>query len=330
MSAAPGNDFSLVVVVLVFLSGALLLEGLYLLWQSWQGTTTRKLSVRLRNLVKAVDLGMASRIEKQALLSKLPGFAHLLRIFPRLLNVEAWVLQSGVTWGVERFFSLSLLCSLLTMAGLALFSALPWIMTLAAGVMGACLPAYYLRRKRTQRLAKLAQQLPETLDFLARGIRAGHAFSNGLKMIAEKLPEPIAGEFRIVRDEISFGVSLEQALTNLTLRVPDANLNYFVIAVLINREMGGKLTEILENLSHLIRERQKFADKVKVLAAESQMTGWVLSLLPFVLAAILSVVNPKFMAPLWEDPVGVTIIQYGLLLMVFGIVILRKIVRIRV
>lgn len=330
MPAIYLDDFSLVVVVLGFLSGALLLESLLLLWQSWRAPAPKKLTARLQNLVSTVDLDKTAHLEKRSLLAGLPGAEQLQRIFPLLLRIEPWVRQSGIGWSAGRFLSLSLLCSVLVLAALFIFTQAPLPLMLALSLIAAGLPTFYLWRKRAQRLEKLARQLPQVLDFLVRSMRTGSALANGLHMIVEKMPEPSAGEFRIVRDEISFGVSLQQALTNLTLRVPNADLRYFVIAMVIHREMGGALTEILDNLSRLIRERQRFFDKVKVLVAEVQLSGWVLALLPFVLGILLSLLSPKYMAPLWTDPIGGTLIKYGLLLMIIGILALRKMARIRV
>jgi tight adherence protein B len=133
-----------------------------------------------------------------------------------------------------------------------------------------------------------------------------------------------------VHDEINFGVSLQQALTHLSERVPSTDLRYFVVAVLIQRESGGNLTEILMNLSQLIRDRAKFMAKVRVLSSEGKLSAWILGIMPFVLAALMNLVNPKFMSLLWTDPIGISMIQYMLVLMAIGALIMRKIVRIRV
>jgi tight adherence protein B len=200
---------------------------------------------------------------------------------------------------------------------------------LAAAAASCAAPAY-VRRRRAKRLAKLEQQLPDALDLMARALRAGHAFGAGLQMIGEEMAEPIAGEFRFVHDEVNFGVSLEQALTNLSVRVPITDLRYFVVAVLIQRDSGGNLTEVLSNLSRLIRQRLKLFWHVRVLSAEGRMSAWLLSLMPFAIALLMTVCNPDFMAPLWHDPIGVSIVRGMLLSMACGILLLRKIIRIRI
>ena len=149
-------------------------------------------------------------------------------------------------------------------------------------------------------------------------------------MAAEELAEPIAGEFRTVHDEVNFGVSLEQALTNLSERVPLTDLRYFVVAVLIQRDSGGNLTEILGNLSQLIRERAKLLAKVKILSSEGRLSAWILALLPFALGGAMYLANPKFMGPMFTDPLGISMLKYLLTMMLIGILVLRRIVRIRV
>lgn len=149
-------------------------------------------------------------------------------------------------------------------------------------------------------------------------------------MAGEELSEPIAGEFRLVHDEINYGTSLQQALNNLGERIPITDLRYFIVAVLIQRESGGNLTEMLSNLSRLIRERLKLHAKIRVLSSEGRMSAWIPGLMPFALAALLNVVNPEFMSTLWTDPIGIVILQWLAGLMVIGLFMLRRIVRIRV
>jgi tight adherence protein B len=140
----------------------------------------------------------------------------------------------------------------------------------------------------------------------------------------------VAAEFSTVHDEVNFGVAMEQALTNLTERVPLTDLRYFVVAVLIQRDSGGNLTEVLGNLSRLIRERLKLRSKVKVMSADGRLSAWILTLMPFALAALMNAFNPGFMAPLWTDPIGIVMLQYLLTMMVVGVVVMQKIIRIRI
>jgi tight adherence protein B len=149
-------------------------------------------------------------------------------------------------------------------------------------------------------------------------------------MVGEEAQDPIAGEFRTVHDEINFGVAVPAALTNLANRVPSPDMRHFVIAVLIQRETGGNLTELLANISALIRERLKLLLKIRVLSAEGRLSALILCILPFALAGVINVVNPAFMAVLWTDPIGLQMIYAALVMMVLGALWMRKIIRIRV
>jgi tight adherence protein B len=271
-----------------------------------------------------------SHLFKQHTLSEVPLLQRALRHFPRLQGLDRAIQQAGLTWTVSK---LLLGCAAIgTLAFMVVTSGghQPALVGALAAAAAACLPLLYVRRKRRRRLAKIEQQLPDALDLMARALRAGHAFSSGLKMAGEEMAEPIAGELRNVHEEVNFGVSLEQALTHLSERVPITDLRYFVVAVLIQRDSGGNLTEILDNLSRLIRERAKLMGRIKVLSAEGRMSAWILLVLPFALGAAMNLVNPKFMSPLWTDPMGISILKYMLTLMALGVLVLRHIVRIRV
>jgi tight adherence protein B len=249
---------------------------------------------------------------------------------PRAHQLDRLILQASLNWTVSNLLLGSLA---LGAAGyLAVHTVLHQGFMIAAGVgsAAALLPLAFVRHRRARRLVKLQQQLPDALDLLGRALRAGHAFGAGLQMIGEEMADPIASEFRFVHDEVNFGVSLPQALTNLSVRVPITDLRYFVVAVLIQRDSGGNLTEVLGNLSRLIRQRLKLFAHVRVLSAEGRMSAWLLSLLPFAIGALLTAFNPEFMKPLWTDPMGISILRGLAVSMVCGILLLRKIIRIRI
>jgi len=165
---------------------------------------------------------------------------------------------------------------------------------------------------------------------MGRAMLAGHAFPSALKMVGDEMPEPVAGEFRIVFDEVNYGISVQDALTNLATRVPSTDLRYFVISVLIQRETGGNLAELLANISALIRARLKLLGAVRVLSAEGRLSAWILTILPFVLAAVINFVNPNFLSLLWTDPVGKKMVGFMLAIMVLGIFWMWRVIKIRV
>ncbi|MBC7454128.1 MAG: type II secretion system F family protein [Massilia sp.] len=324
------QQFPVMVSVLVFIAVILLLEGVYLMWRAYRGPAATKVALRLKGLSAAADSSAQSALLRQRMLSELPPLERLLLRLPRAHQLDRWILQANLNWSVAFLLlgSTALGAAGLLATTALLHQPLP-ISALVAGA-AACAPLLYVRRRRARRLVKLEQQLPDALDLLVRALRAGHAFGAGLQMIGEEMAEPIASEFRFVHDEVNFGVSLEQALSNLSVRIPVTDLRYFVVAVLIQRDSGGNLTEVLGNLSRLIRQRLKLFWHVRVLSAEGRMSAWLLSLLPFVIAALMTVFNPEFMTPLWHDPIGVTIVRSMLLSMACGILLLRKIIRIRI
>jgi len=183
---------------------------------------------------------------------------------------------------------------------------------------------------KQKRITTIEQQLPSSLDLMGRAMVAGHAFPSALQMVGTEMPEPIASEFRIVFDEINYGIPTSEALMNLIQRVPSTDVSYFVIAVLIQRETGGNLAELLGNISELIRARLKLLGTVRVLSAEGRLSAWILTLLPFVLGAVLQLVNPEFVSVLWTDPNGLRMVVIALILMVFGIFVMWRIIKIRV
>ncbi len=328
MPSVASNSF-LVLAVLIFVTIALLLESLYLVWRSHRGAAAKKLRARLE-AVSGRATAPQAQVLKQRKRSELPAMERRLRALAGMRALENEIEQAGLSWSASR---LILTCAVFGLGGWILVSGTlrqSFLTGVIAGAVFAALPLLYVRRKRAQRLASIERQLPDTLDLLTRALRAGHAFTAGLKMAGEELSDPIAAEFRTVHDEINFGVSLEQALTNLSERVPLTDMRYFVVAVLIQRDSGGNLTEILGNLSRLIRERAKLLAKVKVLSSEGRMSAWILALLPFALGGAMYLANPKFMGPMFTDPMGITMLKYLLTMMLIGVLVLRRIVRIRV
>jgi tight adherence protein B len=213
---------------------------------------------------------------------------------------------------------------------IALLLRLPVFAVVIIGSVAGLLPLLYMQGAKHNRMIAIEQQLPDALDLMGRAMTAGHAFPSALQMVGGEMPEPIASEFRIVFDEINYGISTQEALVNLTTRVPSTDLSYFVIAVLIQRETGGNLAELLGNISGLIRARLKLLGTVRVLSAEGRLSAWILTLLPFALGFVLQLMNPKFLSVLWTDPIGQKMVGAALFLMAVGIFAMWRITKIRV
>lgn len=320
----------LITLALVLTAVMLLLSAFYMLWQTYKGPGARQIEKRLLALSASRDRSQTSSLLKERMFSQVPALERLVLQIPRLQRFDRFILQAGLDWTVGR---LLLMCLALWSAGLAALTLVlnqPPLLGAALSLAPGLLPWLYVAHRRSARLKRFEQQLPEALELMVRALRSGHAFSSALQMLGKEMPEPVAGEFRIVHDEVNFGVAMPQALANLAERVPLTDLRYFVIAVQVQRESGGNLTELLGNLSRLIRERLKLLARVRVLSSEGRLSAWVLGLMPFALAGLMSVVSPKFISLLWTDPIGVSIVKTMLLLMLLGVMLLRKIVRIRV
>lgn len=330
MQSILGGNSVLVLAVLAFTAFLLMAEGIYLLWRSSKGAEATRLKSRLRALAISADRSNQAQVLKLRMLSDLPAVERVLQQMPRMRRLDELLLQSGLRWTVSGvLFRMAAAFAVGWMMADQVFY-LSRLITLAIAMASASLPMLYVLRARARRLAVIERQLPDTLDLMTRALRAGHAFTASLKMAGEEVAEPIAGEFRTVHDQMNFGVSLQQALTNLSERVPITDLRYFVVAVLIQRESGGNLTEILTGLSHLIRQRAKLLGRIRVLSSEGRLSAYILCAMPFGLAFAMNLANPKFMSLLWTDPLGIQIIKCMLLMMVCGALMMRKIVRIRV
>jgi tight adherence protein B len=203
-------------------------------------------------------------------------------------------------------------------------------MRIALAAAAAAVPWQLIKRATAKRLHRIEEQLPDALDLMSRAMRAGHAFPTALKMVGDEMNDPLATEFRAAFDEVNFGISTADALMNLATRVPSTDLRYFVIAVLIQRETGGNLSELLDSISAIIRDRIKLLGQVRVLSAEGKMSAWVLGLLPFGAAAMIQLTNPKFLEVLFTDPGGQKMLMAAGALMVLGVFVMRRVIRIRV
>ena len=316
-------------VIAVFVAVALGIEGLFMWWNTTRGPEARRMARRLR-AASAGGHGVEQvSIIKQRVLSRSEGVQRLLLALPHVQTVDRLIVQAGVSMTVGDMI---LLTVLLGGVGLVvpIYTGRGLIIGIVFGCVLAALPSLYLLRARAKRMERLENQLPDAIDLMGRAMRAGHAFPNALKMVGDEMTGPVAMEFRILFDEINYGVKLEDALLNLLERVPSTDLQYFVVALLIQRETGGNLAELLDNISVIVRARIKLMGEIRTLSAEGKLSAWVLGLLPFATALFINIVNPKFMDVLWTDPVGLKMVYTALAMMVFGVFWMRKIIKIRV
>lgn len=316
-------------VTLAFLAVVLFLEGLYLTWNAYKGPEAKRIEKRLQAFSAGWSGASESALIKQRLLSDAPAMERILLQIPRIHVLDRLLLQSGLQLKVAGFLAYVVLAAVAGVLA-AMYFGFPLIVVLAFGIAAAALPFIYVVNARQKRLDKIEQQLPEAVELISRALKAGHAFSGALQMVGNEGVEPIATEFRTTFDEVNYGISMQDALMSLATRIPSTDLRYFVIAVMIQRESGGNLAELLDNISKLIRERLKLLGTIRVLSAEGKLSAWIISLLPFALALVINFVNPGFMSILWKDPAGIKMVGGALVLMIIGIFAITRIIRIRV
>lgn len=313
----------------LFIAIVLLIVVCYQWWQGKHSAGARRLGRRMRAMTQARWGEEPSSIMKERTLSRSAYLAGLLRKLPHVQALDQLLMQSGLAWTVSTLLGFTFLpAAVLCLVGLLV--GLPIAALCVAALCWLPMPLWLVLRRRTRRLQSIEGQLPEAADMISRALRAGHSFSSALDMAGNELPDPLGAEFRVTFDEINYGASMHDALKNLAKRAPLADLRYLVIAVLIQRESGGNLAEILGNVSQIVRERIKLMGQVRVLSAEGRLSGVILTLLPFGMAFAMYLLNPDFLMPLVTDPAGPWIVGYALTLMLLGMLWMRKVVRIHI
>lgn len=323
------NSIFLLFTVAVFVAVVLGLEGGYLWWNSRRGPEAMRMERRLRAASAGGHAAQNLSILKQRALSRSEGLQRLLLAVPRIHTLDRLIVQSGLAMNVGDLLILTLILAATGLLGPLWFGHR---LLLGCGLAAALssLPMLYILHARKKRMEKLENQLPDAIDLMARAMRAGHAFPTALNMVGDEMAEPIGDEFRTLFDEINYGVKLEDALLNLLTRVPSADLQYFVVALLIQHETGGNLAELLDNISVIVRSRIKLLGEIRTLSAEGKLSAWILSLLPFATGVVINIVNPGFMNVLWTDPLGLKMVYGALFLMSVGIWWMSRIIKIRV
>jgi tight adherence protein B len=269
-----------------------------------------------------------SALLKQAQdLSALPSFDSALRRSENLLRPLALLLeQSGSRMTPGVFVLATATCGVVAAALVMRFVGEPLI-AVGAGVLAARIPTSILRFQRTRRVQKFEEQFPEGLALISRALKAGHTFTTGLAMVAEEMPQPIGPEFKTLYDQQNYGMPIGDALKEFARRVPLLDARFFVTAVLIQRESGGNLAEILDNIATVIRDRFRVKRQIRVVSAHARMTGWVLVCVPPALALILSIINPDHFKTLTGSPLGIKMIWAAIAMQTIGTLIIRKMIK---
>lgn len=319
----------MIVIGMVFIAVFLLMQSFLVPTFGENRQARKRLKKRLRAIsLEAQQNGGASLIQSKYL-RQLSPLERALERLPGMSRVHQLVEQAGQETPAYRVVLYSVcLGGIVGVIGYQLFP-LPAIGVLL-GLGVAAFPFLRLMRARNRRLARFEEQLPDALIIMARALRAGHPFSDAMHLVAEEMAEPIAGEFRTTFMEINYGGDVRHALLGMLRRVQSVTVMIFVTSVLIQKETGGNLAESLDGLAAVVRDRFRFQRKVKTLSAQGRMAAWILSLLPFVLAGVLTVVSPNFLPMLTGDPIGRQLVMAAFVMIVIGILWMRKIVRIEV
>ncbi len=321
----------LLLAALVFLIIVLIFAGIYVLVKEpEEGDIIRG---RLEAIEKgtqfstnALDLGLI----RDEMLSSIPALNKVLVRWSWPARMRNFISQAGMQVRPGMLMLLSAVIGLATFEVTEILYGKWWWLGVAAGVMGAFLPLIFVAVKRARRLAAFEREFPEVIELLSRSVRAGHSFTSGMEIVSTDLPDPVSTEFRITFDEQRFGLPLRDALTNLCARVPLVDVRLFVIALLVQKETGGNLAELLDNLARVIRERFKIAGEVRVRTAQGRLTATILMGLPIFLIIMLQVINPDYVDLLFTDRLGQIMLITAALMQTLGAIIIWRIVKIKV
>ncbi len=313
--------------VMGFLAVVLGLEGAYNLWASSRSDEAKRIGSRLASLRGETRTEVSlERVQAQR---RLPWLQDLLGSTGPGERLALYVRASGLQVSAAELLLLSGVLAGIGL-GLPVLIGRPLVLGAALALVLAVIPWWRVASARKRRIERFEFLFPEALDMMGRAMRAGHAFPTAVKMCGDEMAEPMGKDFRMLSDEMNYGVPVSEALQNLAQRVPLPDVSYFVVAVLIQRESGGNLAELLDSICSILRARLKLMGEVRTLSAEGRLSAIILTALPFCVALIVNLVNPKFMSVLWTDPAGLKVVGGALLLMVLGMLWMRSIIRIRV
>jgi tight adherence protein B len=318
----------LALIIFVVVAGAVFLAGSLL---DERNARARLLRDRLAAVQKAADREPSEELAllRDEMLSEIPALDNILRRSERISNFQAVLSQAGIEMRAGNMLIMCLACGIV-LGGIALVVGQSAVFGWAGLFLGAFMPYSYASYRRGKRFQKFEALFPEAIDTLARAVRAGHAFTTAIELISDEVAEPVSSEFRKLFDEQKFGMPVRDALLNLAERMPLVDVKFFVTAVMLQRETGGNLAEILDNLSYMIRERFKIMRQVRVFTAQGRLTMILLMALPPVIVLVMEIMNPSFIRPLFADPLGHTAVVIGITLQTIGYFVIRKIIQIQV
>lgn len=315
----------------VFLACLFVVYALYLFTSRKSDARRRLLNERLAEAIRtsAQSSDVEVQLAREELLSEIPWVNRSLVKFEFSARIKRMIDQADLQVTVMRLVLFSLTAAALGFLAASMITV-SFPLKVLFGLIAGAFPFMHVVSKRRQRMKKFLQLLPDALDLMARGLSAGHAFTEALQMVSTEMPEPISSEFRKTYDEQNLGLSLKLALDNLVHRVPLLDLRMCVTAIMIQRETGGNLSELLEKVAYTIRERFRIMEDLKTLTLSSRWSAWLLCGLPIFLAIYMSVMNPTYMEVMWRDPRGHNLLFVAAAMQILGMLMVQKIMKIKI
>jgi tight adherence protein B len=322
-------DSPLLLGIFVFIATVLLIQGGFLGLRALRQRGGERVRRRLQKYVEEHRKDTGADILRRRTMSEMPWFDKLLSGFSRTGRISQLIEQANAPFNVGFYLLLAaLLAAVATVGSVTLRLGIP--VTVLLALLAATLPFLYLLLRKSARRATFERQFPEALELLARSMRAGHSLPSGMKLVADEFGDPIGPEFARTIEEINFGISIPDALHKLSSRIDCPDLRYFIVAVIIQRETGGNLAEIIEKIASLIRARFVLKGKIRSLSAEGRLSAIVLVGLPIFLAVYLFFFQRQYISTLATDPIGHAMVAGAILMMVTGSVVMHRMVQIKV
>lgn len=323
-----GDLLILVLIATALIALSMAVVAGFILWRSYYGEHSKRTRARLEAL-ESKDAKRLTQGKSIRQLSQIPWLDTVLKNNKIAEWLDKQLVRAGMSVQIDVVVTGWLVC--LVILGFFLLSVgasiYLWLTLISAMIV---LPWMLVKRAIVKRRQLFEEQLPDVLDFISRAMQAGHAFSSALQVAASESPQPTAGEFSKTLNEINFGIPMDQALKDLSDRIDSPDMKFFSVAVLINREVGGDLAGLLDNLSSLIRARFAMRTSIRTLTAEGRFSAWLLSSMPFLVALVIFILRPDFLSPLWQDPMGLRLLEWAAALMFVGMLWMRRLANIHV
>lgn len=320
---------TIIFLLMVFATVVLLTTGLTVPVFGEGSKMRKRLKQRMDELDSDGSEEKISSLLREKYMRSLTPLERSLESLPMMDGLRRMIDQAGYTILAHRLVGISIACAAIGATAAWFFTHM--LLAAAAGLLaGAALPIFKVWKARAERMAKFEEQLPDAIDSMRRALKAGHPFGATLKLVAEDMEDPIAREFELTFADLNYGNDIRRAMLGLLQRVPSLTVMALVTSILVQKETGGNLAEILEQIAKVIRGRFRFYRRVKTLSAEGRLSGWILALIPFLLFAMLMITTPTYLPVLLESPTGQKMIMGGGIAGFIGILWIRRIIRVDV